>query len=172
MEKRKKNNERGTIEEPVYGFWVDQNRGVVDLWYWAFYPFNFGKSASRFGILGNHVADWEHLRVRTVDGVPVSVDFSTHEGGRLSAGTVRWEDVEKVDDRPVAYVAMGSHGVWPEPGDHVYADASPSSFAVRIHTKHERLTSVGKHLQGCRQNRRRGSHLGCFRQRHPRTLLG
>lgn len=29
MEKRKKNNERGTIEEPVYGFWVDQNRGVV-----------------------------------------------------------------------------------------------------------------------------------------------
>ncbi|OXL07984.1 hypothetical protein C348_03851 [Cryptococcus neoformans Gb118] len=122
LEKRKKNNERGTIEEPVYGFWVDRNRGVVDLWYWAFYPFNFGKSASRFGILGNHVADWEHLRVRTVDGVPVSVDFSTHEGGRLSAGTVRWEDVEKVDDRPVAYVAMGSHGVWPEPGDHVYAD--------------------------------------------------
>lgn len=126
--------------------------------------------------------------MRTVDGVPVSVDFSksslvptvtrliegegTHEGGRLSAGTVRWEDVEKVDDRPVAYVAMGSHGVWPEPGDHVYADVSPSSFAMRIHTKHKRLTSVGKHLQGCRQNRRRGSHLGCFRQRHPCTLLG
>ncbi|EAL20509.1 hypothetical protein CNBE4290 [Cryptococcus deneoformans B-3501A] len=111
LEKRKKNNERGRIEEPVYGFWVDQNRGVVDLWYWAFYPLNFGKPAGRLGILGNHVADWEHLRVRIVDGVPVSADYSTHEGGRLSAGTVRWEEVEKVHDRPVAYVAMGSHGL-------------------------------------------------------------
>ncbi|WVO22957.1 uncharacterized protein IAS62_004301 [Cryptococcus decagattii] len=122
VEKRKKLKGRGSIEEPVYGFWVDQNRGVVDLWYWTFYPFNFGKPAARFGILGNHVGDWEHLRVRTVDGIPVSVDFNTHEGGRLSAGTVRWEDVEKLQGRPVAYVAMGSHGVWPEPGDHVYAD--------------------------------------------------
>lgn len=61
----------------------------------------------------------------------------THEGGRLSAGTVRWEDVEKFQDRPVAYVAMGSHGVWPEPGDHIYADVSPFNFPARIHTKYK-----------------------------------
>lgn len=126
--------------------------------------------------------------MRIVDGVPVSADYSkpslvptsamliegegTHEGGRLSAGTVRWEDVEKVHDRPVAYVAMGSHGVWPEPGDHVYADVRLSSFTARIHTKYKRPTSAGEHLQDCRQNRRRRSHLGYFGQRYPRTLLG
>jgi len=41
---------------------------------------------------------------------------------RLTRRTVRWEDVPKVDDRPVAYVAAGSHGVWSTPGRHVYAD--------------------------------------------------
>jgi hypothetical protein len=46
----------------------------------------------------------------------------THSGARFSAGTIRWTDVPKVDDRPVAFVAAGSHGVWPTPGDHVYAD--------------------------------------------------
>ncbi|ODN78952.1 hypothetical protein L202_04467 [Cryptococcus amylolentus CBS 6039] len=113
---------RGRVNEPVYGFWVDQGRGIVDLWYWTFYPFNFGKPAGRFGVLGNHVADWEHFRMRTVNGTPISADFSTHEGGYLSAGTLRWEDVEKVGERPVAYVAMGSHGIWPDPGEHVYAE--------------------------------------------------
>ncbi|WVQ74817.1 hypothetical protein IAR50_004423 [Cryptococcus sp. DSM 104548] len=113
---------RGRVKEPVYGFWVDQGRGIVDLWYWTFYPFNFGKQAGRFGVLGNHVADWEHFRMRTVNGTPISADFSTHEGGYLSAGTLRWEDIEKVGERPVAYVAMGSHGIWPDPGEHVYAE--------------------------------------------------
>ena len=36
--------------------------------------------------------------------------------------TIRWQDVPKIDDRPVAYVAAGSHGVWSYPGRHVYAD--------------------------------------------------
>ncbi|WWD19011.1 hypothetical protein CI109_103468 [Kwoniella shandongensis] len=113
---------RGKVEEPIYGFGVDMGRGIVDLWYWTFYPFNLGKSIGPFGILGNHVADWEHLRMRTVNGTPVSADFTTHNGGRFSAGTIRWEDVIKHDGRPVAYSAAGSHGIWNEPGDHIYAD--------------------------------------------------
>ncbi|WWC71643.1 uncharacterized protein I206_105601 [Kwoniella pini CBS 10737] len=102
---------RGKVEEEVYGFGVDQGDGIVDLWYWTFYPFNFGKPVGLFGILGNHVADWEHLRMRTVNGTPVSADYTTHTGGRFSAGTFRWEDIEKIDNRPVAYVAAGSHGI-------------------------------------------------------------
>ncbi|WRT68327.1 uncharacterized protein IL334_005303 [Kwoniella shivajii] len=102
---------RGRVEEEVYGFAVDQGKGVVDLWYWTFYPFNFGKPVGLFGILGNHVADWEHLRMRTINGTAVSADYTTHTGGRFNAGTFRWEDIEKIDDRPVAYVAAGSHGV-------------------------------------------------------------
>ncbi|WVW85719.1 hypothetical protein I302_107757 [Kwoniella bestiolae CBS 10118] len=102
---------RGRLEEEVYGFGVDRGGGIVDLWYWTFYPFNFGKPVGPFGILGNHVADWEHLRMRTVNGTAISADYTTHTGGRFSAGTYRWEDIEKIDGRPVAYVAAGSHGV-------------------------------------------------------------
>ncbi|OCF37868.1 hypothetical protein I316_00092 [Kwoniella heveanensis BCC8398] len=107
---------RGRVEEPVYGFGVNQGRGIVDLW---FYPFNYGKPVGPFGILGNHVGDWEHVRMRTINGTPVSADFTTHTGGRFSAGTFRWEDIERFDGRPVAYAAAGSHGIWPDPGDHV-----------------------------------------------------
>lgn len=39
-----------------------------------------------------------------------------------------------MDDRPVAYVAAGSHGVWPNPGDHVYADVGSSSLPRTEHT--------------------------------------
>lgn len=67
------------------------------------------------------VTDWERLRVRTVNGSAESADFNTHSGGAFSAGTYRWGDMETQGDRPVAYVASGSHGVWPTPGRHVYA---------------------------------------------------
>lgn len=102
-----------------------------------------GKEVGYLGWLGNRecaggivlisdVTDWERLRVRTVNGKAESADFSelereatltadTHSGGAFSAGTYRWSDMETRDDRPVAYVASGSHGVWPTPGKHVYA---------------------------------------------------
>jgi hypothetical protein len=43
--------------------------------------------------------------------------------------TLRWQDVPKIDDRPVAYVAAGSHGVYSFPGRHVYANVRPISRA-------------------------------------------
>ena len=67
---------RGIVEEDVYGFWVDRGGDVVvsahylsllrpgeglaniqDLWYWTFYPFNFGKPVGPFGVLGNRMSD-------------------------------------------------------------------------------------------------------------------
>lgn len=99
------------------------------MWYWTFYPFNFGKPVGGFGILGNHVGDWEHVRIRTVNQEPVSVDFHSHEGGSFSAGTMRWGDVEKVDGRAVGYSAAGSHGLWPDAGEHSYAEVSGFGYA-------------------------------------------
>ncbi|BEI85667.1 hypothetical protein CcaverHIS002_0510680 [Cutaneotrichosporon cavernicola] len=112
---------RGRVHDEVYGFWVDNGRGVVDLWYWTYYPYNLGKEVGYLGWLGNHVSDWERLRVRTVNGTAESADFNTHSGGAFSAGTYRWSDLERFGERPIAYVASGSHGVWPNPGKHVYA---------------------------------------------------
>jgi hypothetical protein len=71
------------------------------------------------------VTDWERLRLRTVNGTAESADFNTHSGGAFSAGTLLWDEVERTpDDRPIAYIASGSHGVWPKPGRHVYAQVS------------------------------------------------
>lgn len=57
-----------------------------------YYPFNFGKPVGPFGFLGHReqtlpkpmkgadgvadVSDWERLRVRSVNGTAVSVDYS------------------------------------------------------------------------------------------------
>ena len=48
--------------------------------------------------------------------------------------TIRWQDVSKIDDRPVAYISAGSHGVWSYPGRHVYADVRPTLFGSAILT--------------------------------------
>lgn len=40
----------------------------------------------------------------------------------LTGSTTRWSDVPKVDGRPEAFSAAGSHGLWPSPGDHVFAN--------------------------------------------------
>ena len=60
------------------------------MWYWTFYPFNYGKPVGPFGVLGNRelylatlemlaliadVGDWEYLRLRTINGSAVSVDY-------------------------------------------------------------------------------------------------
>lgn len=42
-------------------------------------------------------------------------------GSANRSSTVRWQDVAQRDGRPIAYSAAGSHGLWPTPGLHVYA---------------------------------------------------
>lgn len=71
---------RGRVHDEVYGFWVDNGRGVVvslfvsctasaatflchahlhqDLWYWTFYPYNLGKEVGYFGWLGNRESSY------------------------------------------------------------------------------------------------------------------
>ncbi|KAG8695332.1 Vacuolar protein sorting-associated protein 62 [Ceratobasidium sp. 395] len=108
---------------PVYTFVVPKEGGVVDFFYWIFFPFNLGKDIVALGRVGNHIGDWERMTVRTVNGVAISADYNAHSGGN-GAGTKRWVDVLKPpgEDRPLGYVADGSHGVWPEPGTWVYED--------------------------------------------------
>ena len=43
---------------------------------------------------------------------------------RSNGRTIRWQDAPKIDDRPVAYVAADSHGVYSFTGRHVYASVS------------------------------------------------
>ncbi|KAF8606842.1 hypothetical protein BDV93DRAFT_520464 [Ceratobasidium sp. AG-I] len=108
---------------PVYTFIVPKEGGIVDFFYWIFFPYNLGKKIIALGEVGNHIGDWERMTVRTLNGVAISADYNAHSSGN-GAGTKPWSDVLKPsgEDRPLGYVASGSHGVWPGPGTWVYED--------------------------------------------------
>lgn len=106
---------------PVYAYWADKGDGVVDLVYFFYFPYNRGKEVVDT-IWGNHVGDWEHITVRVLQRaddslIPSQVYLSAHDFG----GAYMWADVEKFEStHPVVYSAWGSHGIWKDPGDHVY----------------------------------------------------
>lgn len=106
---------------PVYAFYAEKGADVVDLVYFFFYPYNRGKEVVDT-IWGNHVGDWEHITVRLMRGpgevlTPLQVYLSAHSFG----GAYDWAEVERTGDtHPVVYSAWGSHGLWKDPGDHVY----------------------------------------------------
>jgi hypothetical protein len=74
------------------------------------------------------------MLVQGVWGTPLPSDI---QSTLLISRTVRWEDVPKIDDRPVAFVAAGSHGVWSTPGHHVYADVSQPLVPWCVHGAHK-----------------------------------
>jgi hypothetical protein len=106
---------------PVYAYYADKGGGVVDLVYFFWYPYNRGKEVVDT-IWGNHVGDWEHITVRLLrdpndELAPDQVYLSAHSFG----GAYPWAELEKIEaTHPVVYSAWGSHGVWKDPGDHVY----------------------------------------------------
>ncbi|KAG5638349.1 hypothetical protein H0H81_000482 [Sphagnurus paluster] len=105
----------------LFDDWNDN--GVVDLFYWLFTPFNEGKSVPLIGEVGDHVGDWERMTVRTVNGVATQVDYHAH--GATGSGTIPWSQVAKFDNgqRPVGWVAKGSHGFWASAGTFTYVNA-------------------------------------------------
>ena len=86
---------------------VDKGADVVDVFYFYFHAFNDGTKV--LGLeFGAHVGDWEHNMIRFKGGMPEAVYFSQH----ASSQTFTYKAVEKMDKRPVAYIARGSHAVY------------------------------------------------------------
>lgn len=102
-------------EWKTYVAWRPQERGLVHIYYWFFYPFNDGFT------FFNHESDWEHVRV-TIDpnaergqGKALEVMMSSHRGGT----TLKRNDARLTMDggtHPVVYTAKGSHANYPKPG--------------------------------------------------------
>jgi hypothetical protein len=118
----------------VYGRAVASRGGGLWLQYWLYYP---GQDQDR-GILrtGRHEGDWEMVQIRVGrSGRPVEAVYAQH-GGAERCG---WDQVELRGDRPVVYVARGSHAsylragardrVWPDPND----EADGRGRVVRPH---------------------------------------
>ncbi|TDZ40752.1 Vacuolar protein sorting-associated protein 62 [Colletotrichum trifolii] len=94
---------------------VEKEDGIVDAFWFFFYAYNLGQTVlgMRFG---NHVGDWEHSVVRFQHGKPRAVFLSEHAAGQVYT----YEALEKRGVRPVLYSAVGSHAMYPNPGNHPY----------------------------------------------------
>jgi hypothetical protein len=55
--------------------------------------------------------------IRFLNGVPQAMFFSAHDSG----SQYTWSAVQKSGDKPVGYVAAGTHATYPTPGNHDYS---------------------------------------------------
>jgi hypothetical protein len=98
----------------VYAHAVEAN-GRVWLQYWLWYFYNDYQLSFA---LGTHEGDWEMVQFRMDDaaGHPDIAIYAQHRYGEERA----WDEVEKSADpnRPVVYVARGSHASYFEAGFH------------------------------------------------------
>ncbi|PSR99156.1 hypothetical protein BD289DRAFT_58182 [Coniella lustricola] len=100
---------------------AEKNESVVDVFYFYFYSYNWGRPV--IGLeFDLHVGDWEHSMTRFVDGVPYAIYLSEH-----SAGSAYYWDVMDFStqdaNRPITYVANGSHANYATAGTQEYTIA-------------------------------------------------
>jgi hypothetical protein len=90
---------------------VDKGNAEVDAFYFYFFAYNEGNTVLWMQF-GNHVGDWEHNMIRFKEGYPQAIFFSQHSRSQVFS----YQAVEKEGDRPICYVAKGSHAVFATPG--------------------------------------------------------
>src|SRR4051794_34335182 len=100
----------------VYGHVVEEPAGVRWLQYWFFYFFNDYNLIGAFLHAGLHEGDWEMIQVRLRGEDPDLAVYCQH-----AHSTSRdWRQVDRLPgtERPIVYVARGSHASYFEPGTH------------------------------------------------------
>jgi hypothetical protein len=101
------------LRNRMYGHAVESN-GTLWLQYWFFYFYNDYNLALGIGL---HEGDWEMIQLRMHDGAPDLAVYAQHR----QAEKRPWAHVTKVPgdpNRPMVYVARGSHASYFEPGFH------------------------------------------------------
>ncbi|KAI9146195.1 hypothetical protein BKA69DRAFT_1120693 [Paraphysoderma sedebokerense] len=121
---------------PIYIMIVpkDEAKTVLEVYYYAFFPYNRGKDIciglkikgrclGKTTTFGNHIGDWEHVRIQFTNKVPANMHFRYHSFGI----DVPWNDarIQKIGTHPVVYNALGSHGMNYEPKDRTYKKVGP-----------------------------------------------
>ncbi len=98
--------------DKTYGQVLEAADGTTILQYWFFYYAN----PKQFFATGEHEGDWESIQVVLDDDlVPMVATYSQHN----TRETCFWADVERTsDDRPIVYVAEGSHASYFTAGTH------------------------------------------------------
>jgi hypothetical protein len=96
----------------VYGHAIEVNgRLWLQYWFWYFYN-DYQLSFA----LGTHEGDWEMVQFRIDDaaGQPDLAVYSQHRYGEVRP----WDEVQTLGERPVIYVARGSHAGYYTAGFH------------------------------------------------------
>jgi hypothetical protein len=108
-------HERPEIRNVVYGHVATDRHGAVWLQYWFCYLYNDYNLLGGLIKAGLHEGDWELVQVRLgAAGAPDHAVYAQH----ADAAGRPWDQVELVPgtERPVVYVARGSHASYFEPG--------------------------------------------------------
>jgi hypothetical protein len=104
---------RPDLRNRMYAHAVEAN-GRLWLQYWFFYFYNDYNLALGIGL---HEGDWEMVQLRMHDDTPDLAVYAQHRNAEQRP----WPQVEKVPgdpNRPMVYVARGSHASYFEPGFH------------------------------------------------------
>ena len=98
----------------VYGRVARDSHGDDWLQYWFFYFYNDYNLIGPFIKAGLHEGDWEMIQIHLAQGVPDRAVYAQHE----HAEGRDWRQVDLLPgtQRPIVYVARGSHASYFEPG--------------------------------------------------------
>lgn len=99
----------------VYGHVATDSQGARWLQYWCFYFFNDYNLIGHLFHAGLHEGDWEMVQLRLgADDRPDHAVYAQHDHAQGRP----WDQVDVVPgtQRPVVYVARGSHAAYFEPG--------------------------------------------------------
>jgi len=98
------------LNNVTYGHAIEAN-GRLWLQYWLWYFYNDYQLSFA---LGTHEGDWEMVQYRMSDEAdqPDVAVYAQHRYGEMRP----WKDVEKFGERPIVYVARGSHASYYEAG--------------------------------------------------------
>lgn len=103
---------------PTYYYRVTQDGGYAVIQYWLFYAYN-DFATSHDGV-NDHEGDWECVHLFLRGDEPVWTTYSSHVGHGKALGRP-WDTGQMTlqDQRPVVYVAPGSHANYHTPQAHL-----------------------------------------------------
>jgi VPS62-like protein len=98
----------------VYGHVARDSNDHVRLQYWFFYFYNDYNLIGPFSRAGLHEGDWEMVQIHLMDETPDHAVYAQHS---VAEGR-DWRQIDLIPgtQRPIVYVARGSHAAYFEPG--------------------------------------------------------
>jgi hypothetical protein len=115
-EQARKLHENPKYANRVYGHAAVDRDGDQWLQYWFFFFYNDYNLIGHFIKAGLHEGDWEMVQIRLRDGAPDLAVYAQHTGAQ--ARDWRQVDLAPGTQRPMVYMARGSHASYFEPGTH------------------------------------------------------